>query len=213
MRRVVLLVLASALFVSACGSAKVTDPPAASPSEAQNGSSAAIATPSPTPAAILSIAPSLAAVDGDWIVFAPDGAGFSSKFPETPTLTTQTDKTAVGDAVSSIWTFEQGGNLAYAVLAAAYPAGSLAATTPAKLYDGGINGMAGGSAGYVLSAQTDATLGGHAGRTFLLTSSTGSIKGEIVVVGDTMYMAYVVFTSSVDTSLIDTFLLDFQLSA
>jgi hypothetical protein len=210
-RRVVLLALSSALFLSACGSAKVTTAPAAS--EAQNVSSAAVVTPSPTPVAVLSIAPSLAAVDGDWVVFAPDGAGFSSKFPAAPTLTTQTDKTAVGDALSSIWTYEQAGNLSYAVLAAVYPAGSLASTTSSKLYDGGINGMTGGSAGLAITSQADITLGGRAARTFLLTSATGSIKGEVVVVGDTMYMAYVVFTSSVDTGLIDTFLVDFKLSA
>jgi hypothetical protein len=212
-RRVLLIVLSSALFLSACGSAKVTTAPVPSASEAQVGSSAAIVTPSPTPVAVLSIAPSFAAVDGDWIVFSPDGAAFTAKFPASPTLTTQTDKTAVGDAVSSIWTYEQGGNLAYAVLAAAYPAGSLASTVPSKIYDGAVNGMTGGAQGLALATQSDVTLGGHAGRTFLLTSATGSIKGEVVVVGDTMYMAYVAFTSSVDTGLIDTFLLDFKLSA
>jgi hypothetical protein len=101
----------------------------------------------------------------------------------------------------------------YTVLAAAYPAGSLASAVPSKFYDGAINGMTGGSQGLALATQSDVTLGGHAGRTFLLTSATGSIKGEVVVVGDTMYMAYVAFTSPVDTGLIDTFLLDFKLSA
>ena len=63
-----------------------------------------------------------------------------------------------------------------------------------------------------MAGQTDMTLGGHLGRTFLLTSQLGSLKGGVWIVGDDMYMVYVSFTSSVDPGLIDTFLSDFQLT-
>jgi hypothetical protein len=208
-RRIFLVVLGSAILVSACGSSKATPVPA---------TQAPVATPTDAPAAtdapvvVPSLAPSNAGLDGEWIAFAPDGIGFTAKFPETPTLTTQTSTTAVGDAAVSVWAFEQGGNLVYDVMVTKYPAGSLAPAKLSALYDGAINGMTGGEANLTVAGQQDMMLGGHAGRTFLLTSATGSIKGGVWIVGDNMYMAYVAFTSSVDPGLIDTFLSDFALT-
>jgi hypothetical protein len=97
-------------------------------------------------------------------------------------------------------------------MVAKYPAGSIPAAKLSAVYDGAINGMTGGEAQLTLAGQTDLALGGHAGRAFLLTSALGSIKGGVWIVGDTMYMAYVAFTSSVDPNLVDTFLADFQLT-
>ena len=189
MRRFLLLVLGSAILISACGSSKVATAPAAST----------------TPIAS-------SAVDGDWTTFGPAGAGFSTKYPAAPTLTTSTTATAVGDAPTSVWTDKEGGNLIYAVLVANYPAGSLPAAKVSQVYDGAVNGMTGGTAGLTLSSQGNTTLNGHLGRSYLLTSAVGSLQGVVFIVGDTMYMAYVAYTSSLDPALIATFLADFQLT-
>ena len=201
MRRLFLVLLGSAILVSACGSSKAT------PTDAP----AIVATPSPV--VVPSLAFSNAGLDGDWIAFAPDTASFTAMFPAAPTLTTQTSSTSVGNAVTSLWAYEQGGNLVYDVQVASYPTGSLAAAKLSAMYDAAIKGMTGGQAELALTAQTDMTLDGHAGRAFLLSSALGSLKGGVWVVGDTMYMAYVAFTSSVDPGLVDTFLSDFHLSA
>ena len=214
-RRLFLLVLGSAFLFSACGSSKATPAPATS-------APAAPATPAVTPTdaptvvetatPVVVVAPSNAGLDGGWITLAPAAVGFSAKFPAAPTLTTQTAKTDVGDAATSLWTFEQGGTLAYYVLVTNYPKGSLATANVSTMYDAAIKGMTGGTSELTLAGTTDLALNGHAGRTFLLTSALGSLKGGIWVVGDDMYMVYVSFTSSVDPGLIDTFLSDFQLT-
>jgi hypothetical protein len=208
-RRIFLIVLGSAILVSACGSSTATSAPA---TQAPVATPTAALAATDTPVVVPSLAPSNAALDGDWITFAPDGTGFTAKFPGAPTLTTQTQTTAVGDAAVSLWAFEQGGNLVYDVMVTKYPTGSLAAAKLSALYDGAINGMTGGEANLTVAGQEDMALGGHDGRTFLLTSATGSVKGGVWIVGDNMYMAYVAFTSSVDPGLIDTFLSDFALT-
>ena len=201
-----MLVLGSAILISACGSAKVLTTPAASNTQGATGATQTPASVTITPAS------SFALQDGSWIVFSPAGSGFSTKFPDAPTLTTSTTTTAVGDAPTSIWKFEQGGNLIYYVMLASYPAGSLANADSAKLYDAGVNGMVGGEANLALSTMGDITLNGHLGRSFLLTSAVGSLQGATYLVGDDLYMAYVAYTSSVDPALVETFLADFQLS-
>lgn len=210
MRRLFLVVLGSAFLFSACGSSKATTAPAAPATPAVTPTDAPTVVETATPVAV--VAPSNAGLDGGWITLAPDAVGFSAKFPATPTLATQTAKTDVGDAPTSLWTFEQGGNLAYYVLVTNYPKGSLATANASNMYDAAIKGMTGGTAELTLAGTTDLALNGHAGRTFLLTSALGSLKGGIWVVGDDMYMVYVSFTSSVDPGLVDTFLSDFQLT-
>lgn len=215
MRRLFLVVLGSAFLFSACGSSKATPAPA-TPAPAGPATPAVTPTDAPTvvetATPVVVVAPSNAGLDGGWITLAPDGVGFSAKFPAAPTLTTQTAKTDAGDAPTSLWTFEQGGNLAYYVLVTNYPKGSLATANASNMYDAAIKGMTGGTAELTLAGTTDLALNGHAGRTFLLTSALGSLKGGIWVVGDDMYMVYVSFTSSVDPGLVDTFLSDFQLT-
>ena len=40
-----------------------------------------------------------------------------------------------------------------------------------------------------------------------------AVVGEIFIVGDTVYMAYVAFTSSVDMGVVDAFFTDFKFVA
>ncbi len=224
MRRLLLVLFGSAVLLSACGSSKATPAPAtpAPATPATPATQATTATPGATPTdaptvvetstPVVLVAPINAGVDGDWVTLAPAAAGFTAKFPVMPTLTTQTATTAVGDARASLWTYEQGGNLAYYVQVTNYPTGSLASANPVTLYDAAIQSMTGGTSQLTLAGETDLTLGGHAGRLFLLTSALGSLKGGVWIAGDVMYMVYVSFTSSVDPGLIDTFLSDFQLT-
>lgn len=205
MRRVLLLALSSALFLSACGSATTSKAPAAA-SDGVGSSAEIVATP--TPPTNPSIAPSANTMDGEWVTFAPAGAAFASKMPAAPSLTNSTTKTAAGNATTSLWTDEQGGNLSYYIQASAYPAGSL---SPA-VYDDVISALS-ASSGLAISTKTDVTVTGHAGKLFLLASALGSIKGEVFIVGDTVYMAYVAFTSSVDMGAVDAFFIDFKFVA
>jgi hypothetical protein len=207
-RRLLLLALTSVLLLSACSTAAATQaqPPAF---DAPNGGHG-LATPAPTP--VPSVQATIAPRDGDWISFAPDGGGFIAKFPATPKLTTSTAKTTFGDAATSLWTDEHGGNLSYYVQATVYPAGPLIAAQSASVYDAAINSLTGGSSGLAVAAENDVTLNGHAGKLFLLRSSLGSVKGEVVLAGSTVYIAFVAYASSVDSGLIDTFLADFELN-
>ena len=217
MRRLLLVLFGSAVLLSACGSSNATPAPAtATPAVVATPVTAPTPTDAPTvvetATPVVLVAPSNAGVDGDWVTLAPAAAGFTAKFPVMPTLTTQTATTAVGDALASLWTYEQGGNLAYYVQVTNYPKGSLAAANASTMYDAAIQSMTGGTSQLTLAGETDLTLGGHAGRLFLLTSALGSLKGGVWIAGDVMYMVYVSFTSSVDPGLIDTFLSDFQLT-
>lgn len=224
MRRLFLVVLGSALILSACGQSKgwPDGSPAATVAPSIVATSVAAATAAPT--VVMSDAPTAPAAseavptqadthaDTEWTVFAPADGGFTSKFPVVPTLTTDTTKTAAGDTATSLWTYEQGGNLAYFVLLAQYPKGAMVALKATVAYDTAVQAMVGGTAGLALASQTDMMINGHAGRSFLLTSTEGSVKGEMVLVGDNLYTAYVAFTSSVDRSVVDTFLADFSLT-
>jgi len=214
-RRLLLLVLGSAILFSACSSSKASTTPAASATSQTASASPADSSAAATPTnAAVTVTPASSFVmqDGNWVVLAHDTADFTAKFPTQPTLTTSTTTTAIGDAPTSLWTDEEGGNLIYYVMTAKYPTGSLGAAKASALYDGAVNGMVGGTAGLALSGQGDVTLNGHIGRSFLLTSSLGSLQGVVVVVGDSMYMAYAAYTSSVDPAMIQTFLADFQLT-
>jgi len=209
-RRFFLVLLGSAFLFSACGSSNATPAPAAPATPAVTPTDAPTVVETASPVVV--VAPTNAGLDGDWVTLAPDAAGFSAKFPATPTLTTQTAKTDVGDAPTSLWTFEQGGNLAYYVLVTNYPKGSLATANVSTMYDAAIKSLTGGTSELALAGTLDLALNGHAGRTFLLTSALGSLKGGVWIVGDNMYVVYVSFTSSVDPGLVDTFLSDFQLT-
>lgn len=213
MRRLLMLVLGSAILISACGSAKVLTTPASSPTHAAGANPSDSPAASPTQGSLtVNPASSFVMQDGDWIVFGPDASGFTTKFPAAPTLASSTTTTAAGDAPTSIWKYEQGGNLIYYVMLVNYPTGSLTGVDTAQVYDRGVNGMVGGDANLALAAQGDVTLNGHLGRSFLLTSALGSLQGSTYLVGDNLFMAYVAYTSSVDPAFIQTFLADFQLT-
>jgi len=129
-----------------------------------------------------------------------------------PTVSASTTKTDVGYTASSLWTYSQGNDISYFVLLARYPAGSMAKLQVAKAYDAAIAGMTGGTSGLTLTAQSDISLNGHAGRSFLLTGKSGSIRGLIVLVGDNLYNAYVAFTPSADPASLDVFFANFKLT-
>lgn len=208
MRRLLLLALSSALFLSACSTAAATQaqPPA---NDAPNGGHG-LATPAPTP--VPSIQVTIPPRDADWITFAPYSGGFIAKFPVAPKLTTSTAKTTFGDSTTSLWAYTQDSTLSYYVEATAYPAGPLLSYESSTLYDAAINSLAGGSSGLALSAENDVTLNGHAGKLFLLKNAVGSVKGEVVLAGSTVYIAFVAYTPSVDSGIVDAFLVDFTLS-
>lgn len=208
MRRLLLLALTSVLLLSACSTAAATQaqPPAF---DAPNGGHG-LATPTATP--VPSVLATIAPRDGNWISFAPDGGGFISKLPATPTLTTQTTNTTFGQAATSLWADTQDSTLSYYIQATAYPAGPLLAYQSSTLYDAAITSLSGGSSGLTLASEADVTLNGHAGKSFLLKSSVGAVQGEVVLAGSTVYIAFVAFTASVDSGLISTFLADFSLT-
>jgi hypothetical protein len=103
-------------------------------------------------------------------------------------------------------------HLVFFAVEARYPAGSMSGLSTSAVYDGAITGMTGSTAGLTVDSQNNVTLGGHAGRAFTLTSTAASIKGEMFLVGDNLYMVYAAYDSLADPAEIDTFISDFVLT-
>jgi hypothetical protein len=150
--------------------------------------------------------------DSTWITFTPSNGGFSAKYPGDPQLTSQTIKTVVGDAPISLWSYVQSADLAFFTGACNYPKGSLRGLNPSAVYDGAVAGMASTSALQV-DGQQASTLDGHGGRSFSLRGEHYLAKGLIYLVGDDLYMVYVVYDPGLnDFEARDAFLADFHLT-
>ena len=201
MRRLLLIVLGSAILFSACSSAAQTAAPTPTPTP----------TPTTTPAPTPTPSPTVVPADAGWIVLAPAGDGFTAKFPGTPKLTTTTTTTKEGPAPTSVWEYLASKDLDYNVAMWKYPAGSATGIAASAIYDSGIAGM-GSTNGLTLSTQSDITLNGHIGRAFTLKGATYWLQGELVLVGDNLYMATGSYAPTVDTAGVTAFLADFQLT-
>jgi hypothetical protein len=192
----------------------VASPSAATPFETPAG------VPTDAPAATPSSdsQPSVLAPDTSWITLSPSGAAFSAKFPAEPKLTTQTQSTAVGNATESLWTYQENTHLALFVGQVVYPKGSMKGTNTTSVYDGGVAGMLATTAGLSVDHQNDVTLGGHPGRAFTLSASSGALKGvamqgQMYLIGDNLYMVYAAYDDSIlDFAELDAFIADFQLT-
>jgi len=145
------------------------------------------------------------------VIVAPTGDGFTSKFPAKPKLTKSTTSTKEGPTPTSVWEYLANANLDYNIALWQYPAGSLASTAASAAYDSAINAMD-TSNGLTLSAQSDINLDGHMGRAFTLTGSY-TLKGELVLVGNNLYLVYASYGPSIDTADVLAFLADFKLTA
>jgi hypothetical protein len=110
-----------------------------------------------------------------------------------------------------VWEYLANTNLDYNVAMWRYPAGTTIGTAPAAVYNGAISGMD-STNGLTLSTQSDITLNGHAGRSFTLSGASYALRGELVLVGDNLYMAYASYAPTVDTAGVTAFLADFQLT-
>jgi hypothetical protein len=213
-RRLFLIAICSAVLLAACGPSKsFPGAPTAAPTPAATGTAAA--TPAPTVAATEDAtpteAPTEAAATG--IAFAPAGGGFTVYMPAEPKLTTQTYQTAVGDAPASMWTYEVSNDLAYFVVQATYPKGSMTGHSPASVFDAALNGMVTSTTGASVAAKGDTTLNGHAGKTFTIDTPQASLKGVLYIVGDDMYMVYAGYTSAItDMAPVDGFISSFKLT-
>ena len=97
MRRLLLIVLGSALLFSGCSSAAQTT------------------APTPTPTATPADSPTLAPADAGWVVLAPAANGFTCKFPGEPKLTKTTTTTKEGPTPTSVWEYLANTNLDYNV--------------------------------------------------------------------------------------------------
>jgi hypothetical protein len=214
-RRLFLVVLSSAILLAACGSSK-TWPGNGSGAPTQASTTAATAPSEATPTiATPTTQPSEAtptdAPADTGIVFTPSDGTFSVSLPGQPKLTTQTYKTAAGDAPANIWTYEVSNDLAYFVVEAAYPKGSMSGVASSSIFDGAINGMVNTTAGASIKATADTTRQGHAGRTFSISTPAADLKGALYIVGDDMYMVYAGYTSAIsDLTVVDSFLDSFE---
>lgn len=221
MRRLFVLALGSALLASACGTSSFWPGASSAASQAVTGSST---TPSSKPSPVATktkAAPTLAAptptevassadVTAGWSTFAPAGAGFSVLMPGEPVLKTSNST----DATTSLWTYEDGADLAYFVAEAKYTKGSLSGQPAATVYTNALAGMAKSGTGMTISAQGDVTVSGHAGKSFTLTSTGATAKGYLFVVGDNLYMVYAYWAPAVDGSPdMDAFLASFAFAA
>ena len=206
MRRLLLIVLGSSILFSACTSAAQTAAPAPTPTPTPTPTPAPTPTPSPT------VAPAVAPADAGWIVLAPPGGGFTSKFPGEPKLTKTTTTTKEGPTPTSVWEYLASTDLDYNVAMWQYPAGSTTGMAASAIYDSAITGM--DSTNHLtLSTQSDITLNGHAGRAFTLSGASYTLQGELVLAGDNLCMVYASYAPTVDTAGVTAFLADFQLTA
>lgn len=180
MRRLFIVALGSALFLSGCGTSTAS-PNAGSPSPTEGASAAGSQPTAET---------SPAAIPG-WIIFAPAGQGFSAAYPGQPTLQTQTIQTTAGPVPTSVWYYEESEDLSYYVALAKYPEGSLSSGSLSDVYDKAVTDMSHISLGMTVSGQGDVTVNGHAGRTFTVANSVVMVKGELIAVGDNLYKVYV----------------------
>ncbi len=205
MRRVIALIVATAVIAVACGSGSATPTPAPTPIPTPSPT----ATPTPTPTPV----PTPTAVDAGWITFAPAGDGFSSEFPGTPKETDQTTTTKAGPAPTYVWIYEQSLDLAYAMMLVKYPSGSMTGINTSVIYQAGIQGGLSNVAGGQLTDTGSTTINGHAAATYTITGTSVNMKGIVVLVGDDLYNAYVGYAPTTPIAEVDTFLADFQLSA
>jgi hypothetical protein len=228
-RRLILVLLASALALSACAQGKgwpdsssaVSQAPSiaatASPTASPTAGPTSSPTARPTAAATPTTAPTAAAtgsIDADWVTVTPSGVGFTSKWPGDPTKKSSTSASSAGNVVTTMWTYEDGADLAYFVGVVAYPKGAISGTAVTTVYDAAVTSMTTSTGTTMtISSQGSLTVNGHAGRGFTLTSSTLSIQGAMVIIGDTLYTAYVAYTSAVtDMSSPEFFFNDFNLT-
>jgi hypothetical protein len=161
-------------------------------------------TPAPTPHATSGGVSS-------WITFQSPGGGFTAIFPAQPKETSETTKTAVGDAPVSVWSYIESAHLALFAGIAKYPAGSMTGVGASAIYDGAVTGMA-TSSSQTVDSQGPCDRDGHAGREFTLTSKQYNTKGQIYLIGDNMYMVYVVYDTGADSSKLQAFLATFHIT-
>jgi hypothetical protein len=221
MRRFLLLVLGTAIAVSGCGGSKGWPDQSSAPSQAPTATATATAAPTATPTAKPSptktpkASPTTAgASDADWVLVEPDGMGFTSMWPGEPTKTTSSSKISAGTVATTLWTYEDGTDLAYFVAVVKYPKGALAGQTASKVYDNAIKGML-TSTGTTLTIKDsgDVTVNGHLGRGTTLTSSEYNVQVALLLVGNTLYMVYIVYRPVVtDLSEPELFFSDFNLT-
>ena len=220
MRRLILVLLASALALSACAQGKgwpdSSSAVSQAPSIAATASPTAGPTESPTagPTAKATTPTATGGIDADWVAVTPSDAGFTSKWPGDPTKKTSTSASSAGNVVTTLWTYEDGVDLAYFVGVVTYPKGSMSGRSATTVYDAAVNNMTTSTGTTMtISDQGSVTVNGHAGRGFTLTSSTYSIQGAMVLVGDSLYMPYVTYSPAVtDLSSPEVFFNDFNLT-
>ncbi len=211
-RRLTLLLVCAAVVAAACGGGQAASQPPASPSATKTVAATPAPTPTATPEPTATPAPTpTPAIDETWVTLAPDGAGFTAKFPGDPKKQTQTQKTQAGDAQVSMWTYVVNSHLVLIVGTSAYAAGTTTGVSPAAMYDGAIKGME-GSTGTTLQKQEDTTLNGHPARDFIASSASVSLAGRLCVVNDVLYMVYATFDAQADEATISAFIDDFELT-
>jgi hypothetical protein len=206
-RRLFIVALGSALFLSACGTS--TASPNASPTPTEGASAAgsqSTAEASPPHGGPPTAIPG-------WIVFAPADQGFSAAYPGQPTLQTQTIQTTAGPVPTSVWYYEESEDLSYYVALAKYPEGSLSSGSLSDVYDTAVTDMSHISLGMTVGGQGDVTVNGHAGRTFTVANSAAMVKGELIAVGDNLYKVYVLcLPAASESPNISAFLAAFTLT-
>jgi hypothetical protein len=217
MRRSVVLLLAVVAVAACTPNHKPYQPPTDVPLPSQEATAPApdiTLDPSATP--LPPSVPAEGVVPGDpstWIVIAPDGKGFSVKMPGNPAASDAKVKTPAGDLTITTWTYAPKSGAAMAVSTSKFAPGALGTTTAKSVYDTAL-GMFAQQSGGKLASQKDVTVGGKPARSFVITSASFELQGVLVLVGETMYMAYVGNDpDKVDQAIVDAFIASFALTA
>ena len=206
--RLPVFVLSAAVLAAACSSGAATTSPSAA---AFNAASAPVQTPAVGASATIGAGPTASPVDiSSWIEVAPEGQGFGVPMPGKATKSTMTIPAV--NAPTTIWTYTDDSGRAFQVARSKYPKGALAGTSKVVL-DSIAKGMTTWLADSTLQRQTDVTIGGHAGRRYLLVSPKSNAEGIFVVAGDFVFTVCLTYEpGNADPGLIEAFLGSFMLS-
>ena len=132
--------------------------------------------------------------------------------PGTAKSSTSTTTAPTGKVPVTSWTFTDARNRVFEVTMVSFLAGTMAKGPQKTVLDTAVANVASALGNRTVASQSDITLDGCPGRSFLMTSPKMNVRGEVLLAGDTVYtigMGYA--PSEADDGSAAAFLASFKL--
>lgn len=157
--------------------------------------------------------PSAAVDTSAWITLAPQGESFSVLMPCAPDpVSGSSPNVAGGTDTYTYWTCTDSSGRTFLVSLSKYAKGGLSGPLSGVLDDAESKYLRGFPNAQVES-QSDMTLDGHIGRTAVFANATARVRGEVVIVGDSIYVVGVSYPIRLgDDGVANAFMASFQLT-